>query len=99
MSRLFILNGVHHLLALMKAGRQHAYCLLRPANSLSELLANGWSPQNLDMFKPNELTGPRPPLLRDYLDEEQAADVGIHLRQSYLRLAIQSDPGLIPRVE
>lgn len=99
MSRLFILNGVHHLLALMKAGRQHAYCLLRPANSLGDLLANGWNPQTLDMFKPNELTGARPPLLRDYLDEGQAADVGIHLRQSYLRLAIQSDPGLIPRVE
>jgi hypothetical protein len=97
--RLLILNGVHHLLALLKAGRQHAFCLLRPASSLGDLIANGWNPQSPEMFKPSELTGARPPLLRDYLDDEQAADVGIHLRQSYHRLAIQSDPGVIPRVE
>jgi len=46
-----------------------------------------------------ELASARPPLLRDYLDLEQAADVGIHLRQSFLRLAIQAELGLIPRVE
>ena len=90
MNRLFILNGVHHLLALMKAGRRHAYCLLRPAHSLDDLRANGWDPQNLEMFKPDELKSARPPLLRDYLDEEHAADVGIHVRQSYLRLAVQA---------
>ena len=99
MNRPFILNGVHHLLALMQAGRQHAVCLVRPASSLDELTANGWNPQNPDLFKPDELRSVRPPLLRDYLDEEHAADVGIHLRQSYLRLAVQSDPGIIPRVE
>lgn len=99
MNRLFILNGVHHLLALMKAGRRHAYCLLRPAHSLDDLKANGWDPQNPEMFKPDELKGARPPLLRDYLDDEHAADVGIHLRQSYLRFAVQADPGIIPRVE
>jgi len=98
MNRLFILNGVHHLLALMKAGRQHAYCLVRPANSLGDLTANGWNPQNPELFKPQELTGPRPPLLRDYLDQQQAADVGIHLRQCFLRLALQAEVGLIPRV-
>jgi hypothetical protein len=99
MNRLFILNGVHHLLALMKAGRQHAYCLLRSANTLDELTANGWNPQAPELFKPDELKGARPPLLRDYLDREHAADVAIHLRQSYLRLAVQADPGIIPRVE
>jgi len=99
MNRLFILNGVHHLLALMKAGRQRAYCLLRPANTLDELTANGWNPQAPELFKPDELKGARPPLLRDYLDREHAADVAIHLRQSYLRLVVQADPGIIPRVE
>jgi hypothetical protein len=99
MTRLLILNGVHHLLALMKAGRRHAYCLLRPAHSLDDLRANGWDPQNPELFKPDELKGARPPLLRDYLDDEHAADVGIHLRQSYLRLAVQAEPCIIPRVE
>ena len=99
MNRLLILNGVHHLLALLKAGRQHAFCLIRPAQSLGDLLANGLNFQVPGLFKPNELTAARPPLLRDYLDEQQAADVGIHLRQSYLRLAVQAEPGMIPRVE
>lgn len=99
MNRLFIVNGVHHLLALMKAGRQRAYCLIRLANSLTDLTANGWNPQSIEMLKPNELMSDRPPLLRDYLDEQHAADVGIHLRQFYLRLALQMDLGVIPRVE
>ena len=98
MTRLFILNGVHHLLALMKAGRQHAYCLIRRANSLEELVVHGWNPQDPGMFKPRELTGERPPLLQHYLDQQHAADVGIHLRQYYLRLALQMEMGLIPRV-
>lgn len=72
---------------------------LRPANTLDELTANGWNPQAPELFKPDELKGARPPLLRDYLDREHAADVAIHLRQSYLRLAVQADPGIIPRVE
>jgi hypothetical protein len=99
MSRLLVINGVHHLLALLKAGHQNALCLLRPANTLGDLIANGWNPQDPGLFKPNELTSPRPPLLRDYLDESHAADVAIHLRQSYLRFAVQSDPGVIPRIE
>jgi hypothetical protein len=99
MGRLLILNGVHHLLALTKAGRQHAFCLVRPANSLGDLMATTWNPPDLGIFKQNELASARPPLLRDYLNLEQAADVAIHLRQSFLRLAIQAELGLIPRVE
>jgi hypothetical protein len=99
MGRLFIVNGVHHLLAMMKAGREHAYCLIRGVRSLGDLVSCGWNPQSIDMFKPNELTSDRPPLLRDYLDEHHAADVGIHLREFYLRFAIQAEPGMIPRAE
>jgi len=97
MSRLLILNGVHHLLALLEAGRTHALCLLRPAQSLGDPTI-GFNFQDPSLFKPSELTAARPPLLRDYLDDQQAVDVGIHLRQNFLRLAVQSDPGVIPRV-
>ncbi len=99
MNRLLILNGVHHLLALLKAGRQHAFCLVRQAESLGDLQAMGWNFQDPALFKPGELTAARPPLLRDYIDQQHAADVGIRLRQNYLRLAVQPDPGVIPRVE
>jgi hypothetical protein len=98
MNRLLILNGVHHLLALLKAGRQHALCLLRPAREVGELQAMGWNFQDPGLFKPSELTAERPPLLRDYLDDQHAADIGIHLRQNFLRLILQTDPGVIPRV-
>jgi hypothetical protein len=98
-NRLLILNGTHHLLALMKAGRQHAYCLLGPVQSLGDLHGVILNFQDPGLFKPNALKAARPPLLRDFLDPQQAADVGLHLRQSYLRLAVQVDPGVIPRVE
>jgi hypothetical protein len=42
---------------------------------------------------------PRNSMLREYLAEQHAADVRICLRQSYLRLAVGSDPGVIPSVE
>lgn len=99
MNRPLILNGVHHLLALLKAGHKHALCLVRPASGLGDLLATGWNPNDLSLFKPNVLTADRPPLLRDYLDDGHAADVAIHLRQAYLRVAVQAEPGIIPRVE
>jgi hypothetical protein len=97
MSRLLILNGVHHLLALQKAGRQHAFCLLRRAPSVVDPTI-GFNFQDPGIFKPSELTAGRPPLLSDYLDNQYAADVGIHLRQNFLRLALQTEPGVIPRV-
>jgi hypothetical protein len=98
MGRLFILNGVHHLLALLKAGRQHAFCLVRPVRSLGDLQAMGWNFQDPAFFKPAELGAPRPPLLSDYLDGQHAADIGVRLRQSFLRLVVGSDPGVIPCV-
>jgi hypothetical protein len=98
MNRLLILNGVHHLLALLKAGHSHALCLLRAAQSVGDPTI-GFNFQDPGLFKPAELTAERPPLLRDYLDNQYAADVGIHLRQNFLRLALQADPGVIPRVE
>lgn len=98
MSRFLILNGVHHLLALLKAGRRHAVCLLRPAPSLSDQTLGFNNFQAPGIFKPSEPTSERPPLLRDYLDDRQAINVGIHLRQSFLRMAIQAEMGVIPRV-
>jgi hypothetical protein len=99
MNRLLILNGVHHLLALLKAGRQHALCLIRSSHSVAADQSLGLSAQDPGIFKPSELTSGRPPLLRDYLDDQLAANVGIHLRQCFLRLVLHAEPGMIPRVE
>jgi hypothetical protein len=97
MNRLLVLNGVHHLLALLKAGRQHALCLLRPSPSVADPTI-GFNFQDSGIFKASELVAERPPLLRDYLDDRHATDVGIHLRQNFLRLAVQAEPGVIPCV-
>ena len=51
-----VLNGVHHLLALMRAGRDRAYCLLR--HGLPEHVLNSQDP---GLFKLEHLTDGRPP--------------------------------------
>src|SRR5215470_6999720 len=64
--RPLILNGVHHLLALLKAGRQEAFGLLRPAQSLQELQLMGMNFQDPSLFNQDQLTGSSPPLLQQY---------------------------------
>jgi hypothetical protein len=97
MRRLLILNGVHHLLALLRAGHEHAICLLRGAQNLGDQTL-GLNFQDPGFLKPGDLTSERPPLLQDYLNDQHAVDVGLHLRQNFLRMALQSEHGVIPRV-
>jgi hypothetical protein len=52
--------------------------------------ATGWNFQDPALSKPSELAAQRPSLLRDYLDDQHAADIEIHLRQNLL-LLIQAD--------
>lgn len=96
MSRPLILNGVHHLLALLKTGHQEALALVRPVRSLQELpsILNFQEP---GMFKPDQLLAPCPPLLRHYLDDEVAYPVNQRAMDQYLRTIIQVDGGFIPR--
>jgi hypothetical protein len=96
MNRLLVLNGVHHLLALLKAGRQHALCLLRPASSAADQTI-GFNFQDPAIFNPSELAAERPPLLADYLNNQTTTEIGIHLRQNFLRVAVQAEQGMIPR--
>jgi hypothetical protein len=97
--RLLILNGVHHLLALLKAGRQHAFCLARPVESVGDLQTMGWNAQDPALFKQAELGAARPPMLADYLDTHLVADIAVRLRQSFLHIGVGSNPGVIPRVD
>jgi hypothetical protein len=96
MPRPLILNGVHHLLALLKAGRQEAVALVRPVQSVQELptILNFQDP---GMFKPDQLLAPCPPLLRHYLDEAVAYPVNQRAMDQYLRTVVQADGGFIPR--
>jgi hypothetical protein len=98
LSRPLILNGVHHLLALLKAGRKEAFGLLRPAQSLQELQVIGMNlQQDPGLFKPDQVTGSCPPLLRYYLDEAITQPVNVRTADQYMRTVIQTEIGCIPR--
>ncbi len=97
--RLVIINGTHHLLALLKAGHKEAFCLIRTVQSLQELQAVGMNYQEPGIFKPGEVMSHRPPLLRDYLDDTIASEVSLRAVDQYMRLAIQHEIGVVPRGE
>lgn len=99
MTRLVIINGTHHLLALLKAGRKEALCLIRTAQSLQEFPAMGVNYQDPSLFKPSEVMSPRPPLLRDYLDDGIVTPVSVRAVDQYMRLAVQHEIGVVPRGE
>lgn len=90
--RLLITNGVHHLLALLMAGRDRAYCLFRRA-SISNALLNLNDPA---IFKPNRLIAPRPPLLHDFADGPLYECVSISDHYQFLRVAVNHEIGVVP---
>jgi hypothetical protein len=90
-----ILNGVHHLLALLAAGCPRAYCLIR-VGSLEQVL-NLADP---GLFKAEHFTANRPPLLSDYLDPAIADDVGVRAADQFMRFGVVGpDIGIVPQSE
>jgi hypothetical protein len=55
-----LINGVHHVLALLRAGRRYAPVILRQAMAVEEL----GLPQTSLL---SQAGAPRPPLVRDFL--------------------------------
>ncbi|HEX9517410.1 MAG TPA: hypothetical protein VF940_14695 [Streptosporangiaceae bacterium] len=96
-SRPLILNGVHHLLALHKAGRDEAFALMRQAVSLDELRIMGMNFQEPALFNPDQIMSSAPPLLRHYLDHSLAQPVNQRALEQYMRVILQPDLGFIPR--
>jgi hypothetical protein len=91
--QIVVLNGVHHLLALLGAGRQRAYCLIR--QGLLEQIFNFADP---GIFKPEHLTANRPPLLRDYLDQNLVDVTGVRAADQFMRFAVAGpDIGIVPQ--
>ncbi len=95
-NQILILNGTHHLLALMRAGRDRAFCLIR--NGIIEQVLN---PQDPGLFRPQQLTAARPPLLRDYLDPNITDNVGVRAVNQFMRFGVQNPPeiGFVPQGE
>jgi hypothetical protein len=91
--RIVVRNGVHHTLALLKAGRQRGFFLLQSG----PIAGQGFDFQNPGIFKPNQFLAPRPPLVRDYLDDALAAPVATRTMDQYFKFVILPDGGLMPR--
>jgi hypothetical protein len=91
--RLLVLNGVHHVLALLQADREAAYAVIQP-------LVPGELPLNLGdllTLKPNRLALPRPALVRDFLDDQLAQEVERRAVDQFAQVGIQINHGIIPR--
>lgn len=92
-----IVNGTHHLLALLKAGRQEALCLMLQVQTVLDLQILGMNFQDPFLFKPDQLMSARPPLLRDYLNAATAAPIGRHASDQSMRVGTNFEFGVIPR--
>jgi hypothetical protein len=92
-----VLNGVHHLTALLNAGRDRAYCLIRQG-PLEQVFDFG--PNNPGIFKAEQFTADRPPLVRDYLDNAVADTAGVRASDQFMRFAVAGpEIGTVPQSE
>ena len=91
-----VLNGVHHVAALQRAGRPRALALIRQGPLQAVLnFQEPW------LFKPERLLGcPRPPLIRDYFDDRLADQVCVRAVDQFMRFAVQNPPeiGYVPQM-
>ena len=82
-SRLVLNNGSHRAYALRAAGQTHAPCLVQHISRHEELRAIVGDNHALTAPGENVLTTPRPPLFKDYFDEQlrMVVDVPAVVRQ------------------
>ncbi len=91
---ILVLNGVHHVATLQRAGRHRAFALIRqgPLQAIMNFQEPG-------IFRPERLLCPRPPLVRDFYDDEVADEVRIRAVEQFMRFGVQNPPeiGFVPR--
>lgn len=87
--RLVLLNGVHKVLALLRAGRTAIPAIIRRATSIPEL---GLAPSTTLLM---HLDKPRPPLVSDFL-QQLAVQVERRPTRTLTRVAIQVDQITFP---
>ncbi len=89
-----ILNGVHHVAALQRAGHRRAFALVREGPLQGVL-----NFQEPGLFKPERLICPRPPLVRDFHDPGIADDVRVRTVEQFMRFGVQNPPeiGFVPQ--
>jgi len=95
--RLLILNGVHRLFALLRAGRDRALCILLPPVNVNQPFAGIDFANNPEFFGPAELLSPQPPYLRHFLDSGHSLPVSLRELVQTMRVALVPEIGFVPR--
>lgn len=91
---ILVLNGVHHVATLQRARRHLAFALIRQGP-----LQASMNFQEPAIFKPERLLCPRPPLVRDFYDDQLADEVCIRAVDQFMRFGVQNPPeiGFVPQ--
>jgi hypothetical protein len=89
-----ILNGVHHIAALQRAGHHRAFALVRQGP-----IQTAMNFQEPGIYKPERLLCPRPPLVRDFYDDRIADQVRLRAVEQFMRFGVQNPPeiGFVPQ--
>jgi hypothetical protein len=92
--RLVLRNGSHRAYALLEAGHTHVPCVIQDISRREELEAAGMADvtANPDLY----LTAPRPPVLKDYFDEQLRMIVDVPKKVRQVRLAFNQEPLDVP---
>ena len=88
--RLFLTNGVHKVLAFYKNGFKKIPCVFRTVHWMEE---TGIDPNSSTLLTSPVFEGPRPALVKDFLDT--SLSVPLHMRSMYQILQIQIGIGAI----
>jgi hypothetical protein len=94
--RLLILNGVHRLFALLRAGRDRAVCVFLPPVNVSQPVFGIDFANNPEFFNAGELLSPQPPYLRHFLDSGHSHPVTVRALIQTMRVALVPDIGFVP---
>jgi hypothetical protein len=92
--QVIVLNGVHHVLALLVAERTRVFAAI----TLTSVQGGFINLADAAILKANRLQAPRPALVRDFLDRGLRDVLEVRALDQYLRLAVQTELGAAPRL-
>ena len=91
--RLFLTNGVHKVCALYKMGFTRVPCVVRTVHSLEE---TGIARGSISLFSSHIFEGPRPALVKDFLDPNVAVPINMRSTYQILQVTVSSGATTVP---
>lgn len=88
--RLILNNGSHRAFALRERGITHVPCAVQQITRREELDVVG--PEDLKQYPDRYLSGPRPPVLKDYFDPQLRKIVSVPRHQRQVKIAFVVEP-------